>query len=134
MTEPFPPAGATPAMPSGGTLAAALQEIIQAVDGVSAVYPALPLWQTIAGAARSAVTGERQLPVDVDTSGGAMTVRTRIGVGGTRPAPEVARAVAAAVRRHLGPRTVTVRVGIVQIVAVPSGFGDPGGGAAGQKM
>jgi hypothetical protein len=121
-------------MPSGGMLPAALQEIIQSVDGVTAVYPARPLWQTIAGAARSAVTGERQWAVDVDTSGGATTVRTRIGVSGARPAPEVARAVAAAVRRYLGPRTVTVQVAIVQIGAGQTGAGGPGDGTAERKM
>ena len=52
MTEPLPPADGMPELP------AELQAIIEAVDGVTAVYPARPLWQTIAGAARSAMTGE----------------------------------------------------------------------------
>ncbi|WP_208750020.1 hypothetical protein [Arthrobacter sp. PM3] len=138
MTEPLPPGSATPGVPSGGGLSAALQEIIQSVDGVTAVYPARPLWQTIAGAARSAVSGERQWAVDVDTSGGATTVRTRIGVSGARPAPEVARAVAAAVRRHLDPGTATVNVGIVRIGADQPATGQTGSGgledgAAGPK-
>ena len=122
MTQPLPPGdGAPAALPDGALpvdLPAGLQAIIEAVDGVTAVYPASPLWQTIAGAARSAVTGEAPSSVDVADSGAGAatpTVRTRIGVSGAYPAPEVARAVAAAVRRHLGPHPVNVQVGVVQI-------------------
>ena len=124
MTKPPPPRdGSRPAeLPAGlpAELPAELQAVIAAVDGVTAVYPARPLWQTIAGAARSAVTGDAQAPVDVDDSGAATTVTTvkaRIGVSGAHPAPDVARAVAAAVRRHLSPRPVTVQVAIVQVGA-----------------
>lgn len=99
-------------------LPAELRAVIEAVHGVTAVYPARPLWQTIAGAARSAVTGEAPPAVDVIDSGAGATpstVRTRIGVSGAYPAPEVARAVAVAVRRHFSPHPVNVHVGIVQI-------------------
>jgi hypothetical protein len=91
---------------------------------VTAVYPARPLWQTIAGAARSAMTGEAHAPVDVADSGAGRTVTTvkaRIGVSGAFAAPDVARAVAAAVRLHLSPHPVTVQVGIVQIDTAQTG-------------
>ncbi len=117
MTEPLPPGDGTPA-PDAVQLAVELQAIIEAVDGVTAVYPARPLWQTIAGAARSAVTGEAHTPVDVARSGAdapVTAVKVRIGVSGAYPAPHVARAVAAAVRQHLSPHPVTVQVRIVQI-------------------
>ena len=133
MTQPLPPGGRTPedrapAPLGAGALAAELpaelQAIIEAVDGVTAVYPARPLWQTIAGAARSAVTGEAPAPVDVATSGAGTAVTTvtvRIGVSGAYPAPDVARAVAAAVRRRLSPHPVSVQVGIVRIGNVQIG-------------
>ena len=133
MTQPLPPGDRTPedrtpAPLGAGALAAELpaelQAIIEAVDGVTAVYPARPLWQTIAGAARSAVTGEAPAPVDVATSGAGTAVTTvtvRIGVSGAYPAPDVARAVAAAVRRRLSPNPVSVQVGIVRIGNVQIG-------------
>lgn len=67
MTQPLPPGHGTPAaLPDAAlpgeqpdaALPAELRAVIEAVHGVTAVYPARPLWQTIAGAARSAVTGE----------------------------------------------------------------------------
>lgn len=96
-------------------LAAELLQIITAVDGVTAVYPAQPLWQSIAGAAVSAVTGEAAPTVAVAASGDSLAVKARIGVGGPRPAPEVARAVAGAIRQHLSPRRCAVEVVVVQI-------------------
>ncbi|RKR15532.1 hypothetical protein [Arthrobacter oryzae] len=117
MTEPLSPGDGTHA-PDAAALAAELQSVIEAVAGVTAVYPARPLWQTIAGAARSAVTGEARSRVDVassDTGRPVTAVKVRIGVSGAHPAPHVARAVAAAVRQHLSPHPVTVQVGIVQI-------------------
>lgn len=44
-----------------------------------------------------------------------LTVKARIGVGLTRPAPDVTRAVAGAVRQYLGPRPCTVEITVVQI-------------------
>ncbi|MGO4805905.1 hypothetical protein AB4089_12330 [Arthrobacter sp. 2MCAF15] len=140
MTEPLPPldggTGQDPAGPAAelpaelpAGLAAELQVVIQAVDGVTAVYPARPLWQTIAGAARSAVTGEPEPPVDVSATGDAVAVRTRIGVSGAHPSPDVARAVAAAVRQHLGDHRVIVQVGIAQI-----GLEEPRSAFSAQKM
>lgn len=110
MNQPVVPGDATP-----GDLAAELQDLIMAVDGVTEIYPARPHWQTIAGTARAAVTGAPLPAVHADLAGAGAEVRTRIGIGGVRPAPDVARAVAAAVRAHLSPRTVTVRVQIAQI-------------------
>lgn len=98
-----------------GALAAELQQIIAAVDGVSALYPAQPLWQSIPGTALSAVTGEPLPPVAVAGSGDSLTVKTRIGVGRAYPAPEVTRAVAGAIRKHLSPQPCAVEVVVVQI-------------------
>ena len=129
MTEPLLPGNGTPVAPpaaarSSGVLAPAasppaqLQAIILAVDGVTTVYPARPLWQTTAGAARSAVGGATPSPVDVTESGtgtAVTTVKARIGVSGANPAPDAARAVTAAVRRHFSPQPVSVDVAIVHI-------------------
>lgn len=98
-----------------GALAAELQQIIAAVDGVSALYPAQPLWQSIAGAALAAVTGEPLPPVIVAASGDGLTVKARIGVDRAYPAPEVTRAVAGAIRQHLRPQRCAVEVVVVQI-------------------
>ena len=110
MNEPALPGDA-----ASGDLAAELERVILAVDGVTDVYPARPLWQSIAGAARSAVTGAPPTAIQVEPAGTAAEVRARIGISGVRPAPDVARAVAAAVRAHLSPRTVTVRVQVALI-------------------
>ena len=116
MNQPLLPGDTTP-----GGVAAELREVILAVDGVSEVFPARPLWQNIAGAARSAVTGEPLPVVHVEFGGEAVDVMTRVGVSTLRPAPDVARSVAAAVRAHLSPRSATVRVQIVQIRDVRDG-------------
>lgn len=120
MTEPMvPPGGASAPMPAGTqsleTLAAELQQLVMAVDGVSALYPAHPLWQTIAGAAFSAVTGAPLPPVAVAESGDGVKIKLRLGVGAPHSAPHVARAVASAIRQHLGPRPCAVEVAVVQI-------------------
>ncbi|WP_237563442.1 hypothetical protein [Arthrobacter sp. H-02-3] len=133
MTEPLLPGNGTPVAPpaaarssgvlaptafSAASLPAQLREIILAVDGVTTVYPARPLWQTIAGAARSALGGATPSPVDVTEAGtgtAVTTVKARIGVSGAYPAPDVARAVAAAVRQHFSPQPVSVEVAIVHI-------------------
>ncbi|KIS26103.1 hypothetical protein TV39_19070 [Arthrobacter sp. SPG23] len=96
-----------------------LYEVIRSVDGVTAVYPARPAWQNIAGAALSAVTGVQLPPVLVlpgaEAPGTTAEVRTRIGVSSAHRAPDVCRDVAAAVRRHLDPLTVTVNVQVAAI-------------------
>ena len=105
-----------------------LYEVIRSVDGVTAVYPARPAWQNIAGAALSAVTGVQLPPVLVlpgaeapgalpgaEAPGTTAEVRTRIGVSSAHRAPDVCRDVAAAVRRHLDPLTVTVDVQVAAI-------------------
>lgn len=118
MNQPLLPGDTTP-----GGLAAELRDVILAVDGVSDVFPARPLWQNIAGAARSAATGEPLPVVHVEVGGEAVDVMTRVGVSTVRPAPEVARSVAAAVRGHISPRTATVRVQVVQVRNVRAGDG-----------
>lgn len=116
MNQSLLPGDSTPA-----GLAAELHDAILAVDGVAEVFPARPLWQNIAGAARSAVTGEPLPVVQVEFRGEAVDVLARIGVGTARPAPAVVRSVAAAIRDHLGPRTATVRVQLVQLRAAAAG-------------
>ncbi|KUM33545.1 hypothetical protein [Arthrobacter sp. EPSL27] len=120
MTQPSVPGDAVAAVPSGAEsgeqLAAELQEVIRAVDGVTALYPAQPLWQSIAGAVVSAVTGEQPALVALADSGAGLTVRARIGVDATRPAPEVVRAAAGAVRQYLSPRPCAVQIVVAQIV------------------
>jgi len=76
-------------------LADELLGIVQAVEGVSAVYPAQPLWQSIAGAAVAAVTGEQLPLISLAGEDGVVAVKARIGVGSLLPAPQVAREVAA---------------------------------------
>ncbi|MEV7663849.1 hypothetical protein [Paenarthrobacter sp. NPDC089316] len=100
---------------SSPTLADELLGIVQAVDGVTAVYPAQPLWQSIAGAAVAAMTGEALPLIGLSEQAGGMAVKVRIGVGIFRPAPEVAREAAAAVRRHLGNPAAVVEVLVVRI-------------------
>ncbi|MBP1134452.1 hypothetical protein JOE31_000684 [Arthrobacter sp. PvP023] len=96
-----------------------LYEVIRSVDGVTAVYPARPAWQNIAGAALGAATGVQLPPVLVLASAAApgttAEVRTRIGVSSAHRAPDVCREVAAAVRRHLEPLSVTVDVQVAAI-------------------
>ncbi|MFF2844242.1 hypothetical protein [Paenarthrobacter sp. NPDC057981] len=96
-------------------LADELLGVVQAVDGVTTVYPAQPLWQSIAGAAVAAVTGEAQPLIGLSGNGDDVAVRVRIGVGILRPAPEVAREVAAAVRGHLGNASAVVEILVVKI-------------------
>ncbi|UOD82896.1 hypothetical protein [Paenarthrobacter ureafaciens] len=96
-------------------LAEELLGVVQAVDGVTAVFPAQPLWQSIAGAAAAAVTGEQQPLVGLSGQGEGIGVKVRIGVGIHRPAPEVARDVAAAVRKHLRNASTVVEVLVVKI-------------------
>ncbi|MFJ4229285.1 hypothetical protein ACIPY0_19410 [Paenarthrobacter nicotinovorans] len=96
-------------------LAVELLGVVQAVDGVTTVYPAQPLWQSIAGAAVAAVTGEAQPLIALSRHGDDVAVKARIGVGILRPAPEVAREVAAAVRRHLGNASAVVEILVVKI-------------------
>lgn len=109
------PVAAEPPADAPSAVAEELLRVIQAVEGVTAVYPAQPLWQSIAGAAIAAVTGE-SLPL-VAVSGGAdpLAVKVRIGVGTVLPAPKVARKVAEAVRNHLLPRPAAVEVFVVKV-------------------
>ncbi len=122
MTEPLEVGDIAPASASGtwadlGGLAEQLLGVVQSVDGVIAVYPAQPLWQSIAGAALSVVTGDAPALITLTDDAGLLTVKTRIAVGTSRPAPTVAREVAEAVRRHLLPRPAAVDVSVVKVGA-----------------
>ena len=92
-----------------------LQAVILAVDGVTALFPAQPLWQSIVGAAVSAVSGEAVPPVVVATGPDGVTVKARIGVDAVHQAPDVVRSVARAVRHYVHPRRCTVEVVVVQL-------------------
>lgn len=124
MTEPLRPGDGAPNIPAiepaasaTAGLAAELQRVLQAVEGVQTLYPAQPLWQSIAGAAYSAAIGEARTPVAVGASGDTLTVKTRLGVSAAHSAPDVARSAASAVRSYLHPRTCAVEVIVVQIDA-----------------
>jgi len=115
----------TATTPAGlNDLAGELLGIVQAVDGVHSVYPAQPLWQSIAGAAMAAVTGEALPLIALNGPGGPggpggpadmLTVKVRIGVEGSRPAPEVTREAAGAIRKYLHPRTAVVEISVVKL-------------------
>ncbi|GAA3269524.1 hypothetical protein [Paenarthrobacter aurescens] len=119
MTESLDPASSSPSValpaPAASDLAEELLGVIQAVDGVTAVYPAQPLWQSIAGAAVAVITGESMPLIAVTDHPHEPVVKARIGVGTLRPAPQVAREVAQAVRSHLLPRVAVVEVYIVKV-------------------
>jgi hypothetical protein len=123
MTEPLEAGDAASghASDAGGTsadlggLAEELLGVVQSVEGVSAVYPAQPLWQTIAGAALSVVTGDTPALITLTDHAGVLAVKTRIAVGTSRPAPAVARDVAQAVRGHLLPQPAAVDVSVVKV-------------------
>ncbi|MFE4195588.1 hypothetical protein ACFRJ9_06970 [Paenarthrobacter sp. NPDC056912] len=109
MTESLEPGVLQP-----GALAEELLGVVLAVDGVTSVFPAQPMWQSIAGAALSAVTGDPIPLVGVD-DGDTLAVKVRIGVGTSRPAPAACREVADAVRSYLLPRAAAVDVSVVKI-------------------
>lgn len=94
-------------------------DVIMAVDGVTAVYPARAGWQNLAGAALGAVTGVQPPAVLVLPAAGddstAAEVRTRIGVSSAHRAPDVCRDVASAIRHHCHPLSVTVDVQVAAI-------------------
>jgi len=123
MTEQLEPVGMAPApttQPAAAnharsSVAEDLLPVIQGVGGVAAVYQAQPLWQSIAGAAIAAVTGE-SLPLVAVTEGAEnVAVKVRIGVDTALPAPKVAREVADAIRKHLFPRPAAVEVYVVKL-------------------
>ncbi|MGR0161954.1 hypothetical protein [Paenarthrobacter nitroguajacolicus] len=118
MTERFEPASISPASVDPVAPSAAAEEllrVIQAVEGVTGVYPSQPLWQSIAGAAIAAVTGESLPLVAISGDADTLAVKVRIGVGTVLPAPKVAREVADAVRKHLLPRASAVEVYVVKV-------------------
>ncbi len=109
------PAAISAAAATSAALAEELLGVVQSVEGVSAVYPAQPLWQSIAGAALSALTGESPSLITLTDDAGVLAVKTRIAVVTSRPAPTVAREVVQAVRRHLLPRPAAVDVSVVKV-------------------
>lgn len=117
MTDPLKAGDNSPAGPAdtAADLAGELLRVVQSVAGVSTAYPAQPLWQSIAGAALSVVTGEAPPLISVAIIDDVVTVKARIGVSTSRPAPEVARDVADAVRKHLLPRSAAVDVSVVKV-------------------
>ncbi|MEO3941212.1 hypothetical protein V3C41_09045 [Paenarthrobacter nicotinovorans] len=110
-----PTASAIPAPATVTVLAEELLGVVQAVDGVHAVYPAQPLWQSIAGAAIAAVTGEALPLIGLAETAGVLAVKVRIGVDASRPAPAVTREAAAAIRQHLLPRAAVVEISVVKL-------------------
>ncbi|WP_426005211.1 hypothetical protein ACPFL9_00865 [Paenarthrobacter sp. NyZ202] len=101
--------------PATGALADQLMRIAQAVDGVSALFPARPLWQSVAGVALQAITGEALPLVALTESPGGVSVKVRIGVEAAHSAPAVARRVAQAIRSHLHEPAAAVEVSVVKI-------------------
>ncbi|MFI2564602.1 hypothetical protein ACIPY3_14405 [Paenarthrobacter sp. NPDC089714] len=101
--------------PVARALAEELTQVVQAVDGVSALFPARPLWQSLAGAAIQAVTGEAQPLVGLSENPDGVSVKVRIGVGASHPAPAVARKVAEAIRSCLQEPAAVVEVSVVKI-------------------
>lgn len=118
MTEFLKAANTSPAGGSAAastTLAEELLVLVQAVEGVHSVYPAQPLWQSIAGAALAAVTGETLPLIGLAGTADTLAVKVRIGVDASRPAPAVTREAAAAIRRHLLPRAAVVEISVVKL-------------------
>jgi len=98
-----------------------LRRIILSVPGVTEVFPSRPLWQRLPARAAALITRDepqdQDLPlVEKRSDGGPSEVSVRIGVSAGVPGtPEVARAVAAAVRNHFAPDQVVARVSVVRI-------------------
>lgn len=97
-----------------------LKNAILAVDGVTDVFPARHLLQRLPGKAAALLHGNSAGTVDepgVDprTDGGRLEAVVRIGVSSDARTPDVVRAVAAAVRNHLGRADMAVKVTAVRI-------------------
>ena len=90
-------------------LAAVLEPLVRAVDGVSTVYSSLP---ALAQSAKQITSGADAVPlIAIDRASGAVTVTVNVGVSGAAQAPATAAAVAAAVRAAVGvDAEVVVRV------------------------
>ncbi|TVU60173.1 hypothetical protein FQP90_17450 [Paenarthrobacter nitroguajacolicus] len=118
MTEFLEAANTSPVGGSAAVSTALAEELlglVQAVEGVHSVYPAQPLWQSIAGAALAAVTGEKLPLIGLVETGDTLAVKVRIGVSASHPAPAVTRKAAGAIRRHLLPRAAVVEISVVQL-------------------
>ncbi|HKU34954.1 MAG TPA: hypothetical protein VJP90_05340 [Paenarthrobacter sp.] len=101
--------------PLAGALAEELAQIALSVDGVGTLFPARPLWQSLAGAALQAVTGDAQPLVGVSETPDGVSVKVRIGVAAGHAAPAVARAVAQSIRSGLRQPAAAVEVSVVKI-------------------
>ncbi len=117
MTDALVPPAAGPLPSPSASLAAQLQAGVLAVEGVSSTYPSQPLWKAFAADAVAAVMKDAAPHVDIAAAGDGFRVSVRIGVGPDHHAPEVGRAVAGAIRRHLAPHPAEVQVSIVKIDA-----------------
>ena len=106
-----------------------LKNVIMAVDGVTEVFPARSLWQRLPARAVSVLQRPGAEPedgelVDVRDLDGRTEVAVRVGVSAAARTPDVVRGVAAAVRKHLAPAEVSVKVTVARIAAadpVPAG-------------
>ena len=88
-------------------IAATLTAAVQAVDGVTTVYPAAPALATAVADVAATLAGTTPPPaVSVTRTDDGVDVRTRIGIADDARTPEVVRQVAdllgAEVRRELG--------------------------------
>lgn len=98
-----------------------LHDLVAGLEGVAAVYIVDPLWKNVARQIGAKLGQNTEVQHDFvqlthRTEGGAeeLTVRMRIGSDGTVPAPRIARAVAAHIRRHVRSQ----RPGLAVIAAV----------------
>ena len=101
-------------------LAGGIGSIIQAVPGVSIIYPAAPILSTAAAEVVAAATATRSTlsPIVVEQTATQVTATIHIGVNAVSPAPDVALAAGAAARdflRSVGADDclVNVRIGSI---------------------
>ncbi|MDP9989374.1 hypothetical protein J2S98_004564 [Arthrobacter oryzae] len=80
-----------------------IRQAVLSTDGVERLYPVDSTWKAALKGGIALATGQGTTPQEVDLQIRAQgpTVRLRIGVTGTVPAPAVARNVSTVVRRHL---------------------------------
>jgi len=111
-----------------------LHRLILDIPGVTTLYPADPPWQPAATGTADTLTGTSppDPSVAVRTTAGATSVHVRVGVDTTRPAPETARQVAAAIRHDLAATPPTTTVPSIVQVTVRISLISPGPGAAGR--
>lgn len=100
-----------------------LRQVVLSVAGVKSVYPWRPLWQRLPGQAAALLTNTEaeveDVPLVETFADGPTEVSVRVGVSSDARTPAVVRAVSAAVRTHLEPEQVAVKVVVVRIAAGP---------------